>query len=408
MKTRMLLMGMVALMGLGAISQAQGRVKIEFWHYLITDAANAMALTLAKEFNQSQTKYEIIPKNVGDYQTLSVKVVAALRGGDLPGLAMVDNAFFTKLAFSGELLDLSNWSKELTPATINDFQSVAWEYGEINPKESNQIKGRFGLPWASSLQILYYNQDKFRVAGLQTPKTWGDFASAAKKLTGRGVKGALVFTDGWQFGSIVASQGGNIFGNNTVTYDAPKTIESLDFLQDLVRAGNIQVRTNGEMTNAIADFLRTKAFMVIAPSSGGALLQEYSVAFKLGAVALPGRTIAGESQLVMFKKQDTASHRGAFEFWQFLMEPSNQVRWSKSSFYLPVRKSVVKDLQGFAKENPAFAAALDGLDRAMNFTPNARFNEWRLNLEEALEKALKGNVDAAKALSEAQQKSVRP
>jgi ABC-type glycerol-3-phosphate transport system substrate-binding protein len=384
---------------------AETRTRVEFWHYLVTDAANAMLNNLASDFNKSQNKYDLVPKNVGGYQELSIKVIAALRGGGLPAMAMTDNAFFTKVAFSGELLDLTSWVKELPAATLNDFQPVIWEYGDITSKESSQVKGRFGLPWASSLQILYYNQDKFRLVGLEAPKTWDQFAVAARKLTGRGVKGGLVFTDGWQFGSIATSQGGSIFANGEPSFDTPKTIASLNFLQDLVATGSLQVRSLNEMGVAIADFLRTKAFMVVAPSSGGALLQEYSVAFKLGAIALPGKTIAGESQLVVFKKSDPNAQRGAFEFWQYLMQPENQVRWCKASFYLPARKSVVKDLAGFAQNNPAFAAALDGLAGAINFIPHARFNEWRLNLEEALEKSLRGNTAPKTALEQAQQKS---
>jgi ABC-type glycerol-3-phosphate transport system substrate-binding protein len=384
---------------------AEGRTRVEFWHYLVTDAANTMLDTLASDFNKSQSKYQVLPKNVGSYQELSIKVIAALRGGGLPAMAMTDNAFFTKVAFSGELLDFTPWVKELPAATINDFQPVIWEYGDITPKESQQVRGRFGLPWTPSLQILYYNQDKFKTLGLEAPKSWDQFANTARKLTGRGVKGGLIFAEGWQFGSIVASQGGAIFNNGEPSFNDPKTIASLDFLQGLTQSGALQIRSPNEMGVAIADFLRTKAFMVVAPSSGGALVQEYSVAFKLGAVALPGKTIAGESQLVVFKKSDPAAQRGAFEFWHYLMQPENQVRWCKASFYLPVRKSAVKDLAGFAASNPAFAAALDGLAGAINFVPHPNFNEWRLNLEEALDKSLRGNTASKIALEQAQKKS---
>jgi sn-glycerol 3-phosphate transport system substrate-binding protein len=126
-------------------------------------------------------------------------MIAALRANDTPAMAMVDNGFFARLAQSNVLASL-NGILDLPAELQNDLVPVAWSYGQVN----NQ---RLGLPWATSILLMYYNADALKARGIAVPKTWGEFAKAAKTLSARGTKGAVFI-----FGCVAVRVGGDGFG----------------------------------------------------------------------------------------------------------------------------------------------------------------------------------------------------
>ena len=114
----------------------------------------------------------------------------------------------------------------------------------------------------------------------------------------------------------------------------------------------------------------------------------------------------GGAQLVVLKGANERQVAGAVAFWKFLMRPENIARWVEASYYVPVRKSALPFLQDFYAENPYRKAAFEQLAYAV---PRARVPEfvvWRVYLEEALEKSVKGGVDPKVALAEAQRKAL--
>jgi ABC-type glycerol-3-phosphate transport system substrate-binding protein len=374
--------------------------KIVFWHYLGQETGSSVLDQLAQDFNKSQTKYAIDPQYIGDFKTIQFKLTAALRAGGLPGMAMVDNAFFSTLALTKPSV-LENMNEQiagLPKGTTQDFFPTFWDNGNVSG-------ARLGLPWASSTLLLFYNADAFRAKGLTPPKTWDEFATAAKALTNRTSKGAIFFTDAWIFGSMVSSRGGNLLGSdNLPTFDEATTISTLQFIKDLTPKYAI-IRTFGQANFAVVDFLRTKAFMVVVPTSAYPFLPS-SAPFQVGAVALPGKTIAGETQLVTFKSNSSDQNKGAFEFWQYLVKPENLAKFDKQSYYLPVRKSAVKLLGDFAN-NAVMKAGLEALDRSYNLPHLVDFQDWRAILENQLERCLIGGADAKASMLEAQRLSVK-
>ena len=398
---------LVAVLAATAVAIGAARAapqKLVFWHYLGPDSGGNFLAAMAQDFNRSQSKFEIVPQEVGDYQAMQVKVVSSLRSGGLPAMAMVDNAFFTRLALGGQLADLTDHLASQPASVTADFYPVLWEYGGV--KTGGQT-ARYGLPLVASTQIIFYNEDALRAKNISPPRNWDEFAKAAKALSSRAAKGAILLTDAWTYGSLVASRGGNLLtADGKPDFDNPVSVDTLRYLSDLVKSGAGVPRTWGEVSFAVVDFLRTKAFMVIAPSSAYPLATRYSYAFKIGAVAFPGRNIAGEAQLVVFKNVPSDAQRAMTEYWQYVTKPDNLARFSKETFYLPVRRSAVK-LMGDAAQHPAMRASLETIERSYNLPHLIEFQDWRRELEAQLERSLKGGVDPAKALAEAQRAALK-
>jgi sn-glycerol 3-phosphate transport system substrate-binding protein len=282
-------------------------------------------------------------------------------------------------------------------ATLEDFDGTLLAYGSVGGK-------RFGLPWASSTLIQLYNADAFKQKGLSAPRTWDDFVKAAKALTTRNSRGAIFFIDAWIYASMVSSRGGDILdGGTRPALDSSGSLQTLQMMNELVKGNQAIVRNFSEANLAVIDWVRTKAFIVTLPTSAFPVIKD-TLSFKVGAVPMPGRTLAGESQLVMPKGKSAAETQGAFAFWSYLTRPENTARFSKATYYLPLRKSSVKQLGDFVND-PVMKAGLEALQKAYNPPQLNAYNDWRLILEAQLERSLKGGVDPKAALTEAQRQA---
>jgi ABC-type glycerol-3-phosphate transport system substrate-binding protein len=397
---------LAALAGISSLwwaSQAQNaRTKITFWHSMT--GAEKTVNALVEGFNKSQDKYEVVPSMVGDYPTANTKIVAAINAKNTPVMFQAEIGVFPNLAEKDTLADLSRFDKTLDPAFAKDFFPALWSYGVYENK-------RFGLPWNSSTPVLFYNANQMRAKGLKPPTTWAEFATVSKALTSRTSKGFIAIADSWQFEQMVLSRGGSVVTTDgKPNFTSKEVLEALQFLQDLVKSGVAVPRSLGEAQFAILDFVRTKAYMAIASIANWPDILPYSVAFELGAAPLPKgtRTIVpfGGAQLVVMKNSSDTEQAGAYEFWKFLMKTESIVTWTKASYYVPVRRSALKLLEDWYKENPYRKTAFEQFDQAVSRPRVAGYAAWKVFLEQAMERALKGKEDVKTVLEEAQKRAL--
>ncbi len=384
-------------------SQAQrARTTVTFWHSMA--GAEKTLNALVDGFNRSQDQYTVIPKMVGSYPEANTQIIAALRAKNAPVLFQAEIGFFPRLAEDGALADLAAFEKTLEPAFAKDFFPALWNYGVYEGK-------RYGLPWNASTPVLFFNASQFRAKGLKAPTTWAEFASVSKALSSRTAKGFLAIADSWQFEQMVLSRGGQVVtADGKPNFTSKEVVDALEFLRDAVKSGSAIPRSLGEAQFAILNFVRTKAFMAIASIANWPDILPFSVAFELGAAPLPRGTRNvvpfGGAQLVVMRDSSADEQAGAWAFWQHLMRPENIVSWTKASYYVPVRRSVLPLLSDWYKENPYRKTAFEQFDEAVPRPRVAGYATWKIYLEEAMERVLKGGADVRSALEEAQQRSL--
>jgi len=124
-----------------------------------------------------------------------------------------------------------------------------------------------------------------------------------------------------------------------------------------------------------------------------------------GPLEQGGKVPLAGGALVVLKGASPEQVKGAVAFWRFLMEPKNIARWVKATYYLPMRRSAQPLLEDFYKEDPRRRVVFSQVERASPWIRDPEVTVWYTFLEEALEKALKGNVPARQALEEAQRKA---
>jgi ABC-type glycerol-3-phosphate transport system substrate-binding protein len=388
-----------ALLSVGA---QRGRTQVSFWHSMAggEKAVNA----LVDGFNKSQERFEVTAKMVGTYPEANTQIIAALRAKNAPVLFQAEIGFFPRLAEDNVLVDMAPFEKTLEPAVARDFFPAIWNYGVYEGK-------RFGLPWNASTPVLFYNASQFRAKGLKPPTTWTEFATLAKALSSRNTKGFLAIADSWQFEQMVLSRGGAVVtADGKPNFTSKEVVEALEFLRDQVRQGNAIPRSLGESQFAILDFVRTKAFMAIASIANWPDILPYSVAFELGAAPLPKATRNvvpfGGAQLVVMRDSSADEQAGAWAFWQHLMRPESIVAWTKASYYVPVRRSVLPLLNDWYAQNPYRKTAFEQFDEAVPRPRVPGYATWKIFLEEAMERVLKGGADVKSSLEEAQRRAI--
>ncbi len=381
---------------------ASAQVEVPFWHAMDGPAGRQIE-AFAKAFNAEQNEFQVVPRYVGDYREAETRLIAALRTGTQPVLFQAEIAFFPRLVAEGRAVPLDG-RLGLDEKTVADFYPAVWAYGVMNGR-------RYGLPFNTSTPVLFYNASAFRARGVAAPKNWAEFEAAAKRLSDRRRKGYIAVLESWTFEAMVTSRGGSLVTEDgRPNFDSKEAVEALSMLHRMARARTLIPRRLAEAQFALLDFVRTKGMMVFASIANWPAAENYSFAFDLGVAPVPrepgGKVPMGGAQLVVLKGASERQVAGAVAFWKFLMRPENIARWVEASYYVPVRRSALPYLEDFYAENPYRKAAFEQLAYAVPRPRVPEFVVWRVYLEEALEKSVKGGVDPKVALEEAQRKAL--
>lgn len=384
------------------LATAAAQTQITFWHSM--EGVEDAVVELVNAYHASQDAVRVDVRYVGSYPEAQTRLIAAFGTGNEPVLFQAEIGFFPRLVGDGALHDLADLVAELPADLVADFYPGLWGYGDLGG-------GRYGLPWNASTPVMYYNADALRQAGIAPPTTWDEFAAAAAALTTRASQGAMFVGDSWLFEMMVLSRGGTlVHDDGTPNLDSPEAIAALTMLRDLGRARHLAFFGAAESTPAILAFVRTRSLMTFASIANWPDVRRFSVGFTLAAAPVPlepgGRVPLGGAQLVVLRGASDEQRRAAFDFWRFLVEPENLASWIEASYYIPVRRSVIPLLDDFYGADPNRAAALAQLELAVPRPRVPAFNAWRRLIDDALERALRGNQTPQAALAEAQRRAL--
>jgi multiple sugar transport system substrate-binding protein len=395
----------------------EGRQKIKFWHRWGGEWEKVV-FDIAKEFNESQTEYEVVPMFVTGTGS-ETKFILSATGGDPCDVMSIWNGGLAPLAAADLLTPLESL---MTPEELKYFQTVPYP----SVRESGQFKGKtYGITIGADLFGYYVNADHLREAGLdpdQPPKTFSELVAMGKKLEKRDPKGNLL-----RMGLNVASLQTHCYAYGPGFWDDKKKELRLN-TPDMVEAltAMVEQRKSVGFQNAQRFWAsqNTGSSTGAWPFIDGAVSITYDGQWRVeeirkykpnmdyrvwpipppeGGRPLPG-SIGGNYMIIPVAAKNK---KGAFEwlkFWSGLTQPNRAAKFENWGGWLPLSPDVAHSptYEGYVKQNPRFQTFIDILDGPnCHAYPPVGYLAYLLDeLQRAEDTALRGSKTPKQALDE--------
>lgn len=397
---------------------AQAQTEIQWWHSM-TAVNNEWVNDLAKQFNESQKDYKIVPTFKGTYDESMTASIAAFRAGNAPHILQVfEVGTATMQASKGAVIPVGQVMKDagekFDPAAY--IPAVAGYYTAPNGQ-------MLSFPFNSSTTIFYFNKDAFKAAGLPTdkaPATWPEVVAAAAKLKASGHK--CPFTTAWQNWTQVesfsawhnvefASKANGLQGLDArLKVDSPLHVRHIENLANMAKQGLFVYKGRGNVPEA--SFVSGECAM-INTSSGfyGNVAKNAKFAYGLAPLpyypdvpGAPQNTVIGGASLWVMSGKKAEEYKGVAKFFSFISTPEVQSASHKRTGYLPVTTASYKltEESGFYKQNPGTDVAVTQMIRKV--TDKSRgirlgnYVQIRAIEDEELEQVWNGKKTAKEAL----------
>ncbi|MDP9916248.1 sn-glycerol 3-phosphate transport system substrate-binding protein [Variovorax boronicumulans] len=399
-------------------AQAQAQTEIQWWHSM-TAVNNEWVNDLAKQFNESQKEYKIVPTFKGTYDESMTASIAAFRSGNAPHILQVfEVGTATMMASKGAVIPVGQVMKDagekFDPSAY--IPAVAGYYTAPNGQ-------MLSFPFNSSTTIFYFNKDAFKAAGLPTdkaPATWPEVVAAAAKLKASGHK--CPFTTAWQNWTQVesfsawhnvefASKANGLQGLDArLKVNSPLHQRHIENLASMSKQGLFIYKGRGNVPEA--SFVSGECAM-INTSSGfyGNVAKNAKFAYGLAPLpyypdvpGAPQNTVIGGASLWVMSGKKAAEYKGVAKFFSFISTPEVQSASHKRTGYLPVTTASYKltEESGFYKQNPGTDVAVTQMIRKV--TDKSRgirlgnYVQIRAIEDEELEQVWGGKKTAKEAL----------
>lgn len=340
-----------------------------------------------------------------NYEEVTQRFQTAQTSGDVGDVVVVSDATWFPNYLNDSLLDITS---VLEAAEIDTST-----YQETLYQDYTYEDGQYGVPYARSTPIFYYNKDQYEEAGLEdaAPATWDDVKANSEALVEAGAADAgFGYPPGaeypaWAMTNLVWSYGGAWSDDwDFAPLTSQETVDALTFAQDSVQDGWARV-TSGDQA---VDFAAGGISQTIqSTGSLGTILE--TADFEVGVGYLPSGPAAAEEGIVppggaglAIASQSTPERQLASAmFIDFMTNAESTAYFSEGTGYLPVRTDV--DMSAVYEETPQFEVAVEQLE-------NARTQDFArtllpggdLALADALSAILTTDADVAQTLQETQ------
>jgi sn-glycerol 3-phosphate transport system substrate-binding protein len=368
---------------LKALANHNGLVSITFWESAST--ANLPTLqAITSSFNSSQSKVHVTLVTQSGYDDTWTKYLAGLSSGQLPDAVMLEDQRTQAAIDTGSFLPVQSCMNAAKYST-SDYLPRPLAYWKVNGVQ-------WGLPFAVSAPILYYNENAFTKAGLNPndpPATLPAFLTDAKALKASGSGTGLVL-DPWHLETWLATAN-QLFVNNSngrsaratkAAFNTKVAVSIFSQLSSLVSSGDATTNpsTGPDEYDNLLGIGSGKYGMTIDTSAAlGTVTQLLAggkyANVKMGIGAFPvysssvkGGIEPGGGGVFISNKVPALDQAASWQWLSYLMNTQSVATWAAGTGYIPVRKSSTQTatVQHLWVTSPGYKVAYNEINNGSN------------------------------------------
>jgi multiple sugar transport system substrate-binding protein len=392
-----------ALAGCGGGSAASGssgdEVSLRFLFPEYSAKTSPLMKQLVDDFNAANVGKIKVNLEVAPWDKMHDKLAVSMGAGQAPDVFGYATRWISEFAGLKQLAPLD---AQLKGDFKSSFNQKVLGAGTFNGKT-------YGLPVAVSARLLFYRTDVLSKAGLQPPKTWDDLkkvavgSTNAPNIYGLGVPASGIEVDTY-FDYFLYNNGGDILDSKGKSMlSNPESVEALQFLTDLVKAGGTEPKPSGFTREQIIE--NFKAGQLAMYPTGpwlNAMIKADDPSLKYATVPFPTnngkpeQTVSVTDSLGM--SASSQHQEQAWKFVQFMYQPKYRQAFDEAEGMLPELTSVA---QSAYFQSPEYKPFIDALSTAKFQPQHPKFEQIQQIETVAVQKALSGQATPKEALDEA-------
>lgn len=354
----------------------------------------------------NKTHSEKVAVDLFDYDAVRERTLLGFNSGkqsyDVIGF---DYAWMPQYIESGYLLPLDAMAnKQASKIDMSDYVKAYVDWATVDNKQ-------YALPWFGAVYMLYYRTDLLQQAGVDVPKTWDEYADAAKTIQDKtGVTGTTLIgkrddplLD--EFWSVAWSYGANITtaDGKASAVDSPEAAAALEVWQRVLKSAPADA-LSADWPAAAASFSEGKTAMMInfSDTSDALISPDSKVKDKVGFAALPagptGKSTPNLGGWGLGVSAKSTHQQTAFDFIAWATSAAQQKAGLKNGGSAS-RISVLSD-PSIQAQYPYYAAALTNYENSIFFPRTSHWVDWEAAMAPPLSSVLSGQITPAEGLKQ--------
>jgi multiple sugar transport system substrate-binding protein len=386
----------------GGGSSGSAAVNLRFLFPEYSAKTQPLMEQMVADFNKANDGQVHVSLELAPWDKMHDKLAVSMGSGQAPDVFGYATRWISEFASLGQLAPLDG---RLDKSFTSQFIPTVLDAGKYDGKT-------YGLPAAVSARLMYYRTDTFKSAGLQAPKTWDDLMTAATATAdppqryGLGVPASGIEVDTF-FNYFLYNNGGDILdADNKSMLSNPESVEALQFLTDLVKAGGSEPHPTGFTREQIIENFKSGQLSMYPTGPWlNAMIEadnpdlQYSVAPFPTNGGNPEQTVSVTDSLGMSASTDHPE--AAKQFIEFMYQPEYRQAFDEGEGMLPELTAVAESSYF---QSAAYKPFIDALATAKFQPQHPKFEQIQQIETVAVQKALSGQASPQDALDEATQK----
>ena len=317
------------------VTEITSPVEITFWHAMSGDLEKSLQ-SITDDFMAQNPNITVTLQNQSSYKDLQQKITATVASPkDLPTITQAYPDWMLN-PIKDELVT------DLTPYIENETLKFD-DYEDILPslREAATIEGKiYGMPFNKSTEVLWYNKTLLDELGLKVPTTYEELAEVSKTIKEKkGIPGVGFDALHTYYTTFLKSEGKTYDNNFDVTSEESQ--KAFNYYLEGVKEGYFRIAgTEHYLSGPFANEL--VAMYVGSMAGENYVKQGVDGKFEIGVAPYPTNTSMQQgTDLYIFSSATAEQKTAAYEYFKFLTNKDNQIKWAAETGYMPIRQSAI-------------------------------------------------------------------